>query len=167
MSNDSFPKKQQRLIQSHLELNRYFGRVKEWNKTEIEARSKLLADIALTAWPYFGEDQVMVATADTVTGKIPKSVTILGQRFSVESWREVHSHTLSVIAELEPELFAALAHEYPRFINFDSGRFRRSRQLDNGYFIEVNLSSKDVYRFCRHAIESIGLSSDDWIVETE
>jgi len=167
MSNDPYPKKQQRFANSHLELNHYFEKVATWNRAEIEARSRALADLALRAWPYFGKEQVAPATIDTISGKAPKAVTILGQRIAVESWREVHSHTLSVIADLEPELFVALAREYPRFISLDPGRFRRSRQLSNGYYTEVNLSSKDVYRFCTHAIESIGLSAEDWVVETE
>ena len=102
-----------------------------------------------------------------MTGRTPKAVTILGQRFSVESWRDVQAYTLNAIAELEPDLFAQLAGEYPRFISSDPGKFRRNRQLSNGFFIEVNLSAKDVYRFCNQAIESIGLSSDDWNVESE
>ena len=85
---------------------------------------------------------------------------------SVTSWRDVQSHTLDVIAQLEPGLFQQLAAEYPRFISSDPGRFWHKRQLTNGYFIEINLSAKDVYRFCTQAIESIGLSADDWIVET-
>jgi hypothetical protein len=94
-------------------------------------------------------------------------VAILGQRFSVESWRDVQAYTLKAIAELEPDLFAKLADEYPRFISADSGKFRRNRQLGNGFYIEVNLSARDVFRFCNQAIESIGLSSEDWVVETE
>jgi hypothetical protein len=167
LSNDSFTKKKQRLVNSHLELNRYFQDVNAWNRMAIEARSKILADLALTVWPYFGEEQVTPANVDNVTGRTPKVITILGQRFPVESWRDVQTYTLSTIAELEPDLFAKLADEYPRFISADSGRFRRNRQLSNGFYIEVNISAKDVYRFCNQAIESIGLSSEDWIVETD
>jgi uncharacterized protein with ParB-like and HNH nuclease domain len=167
LSNDSFLKKRQHLNNSHLELNTYFQSVTEWNRAAIEARSKVLADLCLMVWPYFGEGESAPANVDTVTGRTPKAVTILGQKFSVESWRDVQAYTLNVIAELEPDSFAKLAGEYPRFISSDSEKFRRKRQLSNGFYIEVNLSARDVYRFCTQIIESIGLSSEDWIVETD
>lgn len=167
LSNDSFPKKKQYLANSHLELNKHFQNVTAWNRAAIEARSRVLADLALTVWPYFGEEISTPASADDVTGRSPKAVAILGQRFSVESWRDVQAYTLKAIAELEPDLFAKLADEYPRFISADSGKFRRDRQLKNGFFIEVHLSAQSIFRFCNQAIESIGLSSEDWVVETE
>ena len=167
LSNDPFPKKRQRLANSHLELNRYFQIAAIWNRVAIETRSKALADLALVVWPYFGEEQAVQVSADSVTGRTPKAVTILGQRFSVESWRDVQAHTLNAIAQLEPDLFTQLVDEYPRFISADPGRFRRNRRIDNGFYIEVNLSARDVYHFCNQVIDSLGLSSDDWFVDTE
>lgn len=167
LSNDPFPKKKQHLLNSHLELNRYFQNVAVWNRAMIEERSKALADLALSMWSYFGETQTVPTSAENVTGRVPKVVEILGQRITVSSWRDVEAHTLNTIAELEPDLFAQLAVEYPRFISADKGKFRRSRQLSNGFYVEVNLSAKDIYRFCNQVIDSIGLSSDDWIVETD
>ncbi|MBS3947520.1 MAG: DUF262 domain-containing protein, partial [Dethiobacter sp.] len=167
LSNDTFPEKRHRLGNSHLELNKYFQGVNSWNREAIDVRSKALAKLALTVWPYFGEEQVAPANTDNVTGRTPKAVTILGQRFSVESWRDVQAYTLNAIAQLEPDLFNQLAGEYPRFISADPGKFRRKRQIENGFYIEVNLSAKDVYRFCNQVIDSLGLSSEDWIVETE
>lgn len=41
-----------------------------------------------------------------------------------------------------------------------------NRQLKNGAFIEVQLSSKDIYFFCQKAIETANLSFDNWLVET-
>jgi transcription termination factor NusA len=168
LSNDPFPQKQQRFVQSHLELNHYFQNVPRWSRAEIEARSKALADLALNIWPYFGEDQSpRQDNTDEVTGRKPKFLTILGERISVESWRDVLTRTLSTIADLEPELFTTLAKEYPSFISLSVGRFRKSKQLNNGFYIYVNLSAKNIHRFCTQAIESIGLSKEDWIVETE
>jgi hypothetical protein len=127
----------------------------------------VLADLALKIWPYFGEENLPSVNVDDVTGRVPKVVTILGQRFDVGSWRDVQACTLNAIAELEPDLFYKLVEEYPRFISSDSGKFRRKRQLGNGFYIEVNLSAKDIYRFCNQAIESVGLTSEDWVVESE
>jgi uncharacterized protein with ParB-like and HNH nuclease domain len=168
LSNSPFPKKRQLLSESHLELNGYFQNVNDWNRISIEDRSRTLATLALKTWPYFGEEKANApASFEEVTGKTPIAITILGQSFPVESWRDVQTHTLSVIAELEPDLFAELVDRYPRFISVDPQRFKRKRQLANGFYIEVNLSAKDVFRFCSQAITSIGLSNEDWIVQTE
>lgn len=166
MSNDPFPQKRQRLANSHLELNSYFLTVTDWNSTEIERRAMQLASGAIEAWNYFGNEAAQTVTVETVTGKIPRVLTILDQQITVESWRDVLTETLNTIADLEPDLFESLAQEYPRFVSNNPSRFRRNRRLDNGYYIEVNLSAKDVYQFCTQAIESISLSKDDWMVET-
>ncbi len=103
--------------------------------------------------------------ADNVTGKIPKTVRFLGQSFAVASWRDVLEKTLNAIGEVEPDAFANLAQEYPRFISKEATSLRQCRSLSNGYFIEVHLSAKSIYRFSLQALASVGLSTEDWSVE--
>jgi uncharacterized protein with ParB-like and HNH nuclease domain len=167
LSNDSYPEKKVRFATSHVELNRYFELIQNWNRESIEARSKVLAEQAIRVWGYFGEESTAAITDDAVTGKIPKTLTMLGQKSTVTSWRDVLTQTMDLLAELEPESFQSLAQEYPRLISQDPNRFRRNRLLSNGYYIEVNLSAKDIYRFCTQAIESVGLTVKDWVVEVE
>lgn len=166
LSNLSFAEKKHELLKSHLELNKYFQGLAQWKRSDMDDRSKRLAEIALSAWPYFGDSQLSPTSPEGVTGRSPKLLTILGQRMTVDSWRDVQFQTLNTIAELEPDLFTELAERYPRFISQDASRFRRNRQLNNAYFIEMNLSAREVYRFCSQAIESIGLSDSDWRVDT-
>ena len=169
LSNADFPTKQNLLNQSHLELNKYFGNLSVWNQTEIERRSSKLADEALEIWVYFGDSQSSVDSTniiDEVTGKVPRVVSILGQTNTVASWRDVLESTMNTIGLVEPEAFELLANNYSRFISADSVSLRSSRQLQNGYFIETNLSAKSIHRFCVQALESIGLTKEDWIVET-
>lgn len=51
------------------------------------------------------------------------------------------------------------------FVGQDKKRFREIRQLKNGTFIEVNLSSQDIQRFCFQVMETIELSAEDLVVE--
>src|SRR5262249_22829036 len=117
LSNADFHTKKKILLQSHLDLNKYFEGVSVWNRDEIEKRSNSLADRALTIWPYFGDEdisktnEVAQLIADNVTGKTPKIVRILGQSFTVTSWRDVLEKTLNTIAELEPDAFTTLTQE--------------------------------------------------------
>lgn len=169
LSNADFPKKKSLLNQSHLELNKYFKDLASWNQTEIEKRSNELADKSLETWAYFGDAQNATDSAitnDEVTGKVPRVVSILGQTNTVASWRDVLESTMNAIAMVEPEAFTILVKDYPRFISADGIGLRSSRKLQNDYFIEINLSAKSIHRFCVQAIESIGLTKDDWIVET-
>lgn len=169
LSNADFPTKKDLLKESHLELNKYFNDLASWNQTEIEKRSNELADRSLEIWSYFGDVQYAADSADTtdeVTGKVPRVVSILGQTNTVTSWRDVLENTMNVISLVEPEAFTILINEYPRFIRTNITGIRRPRKLQNDYFIETNLSAKSIHRFCVQAIESIGLTKDDWIVET-
>lgn len=168
LSNAPFDEKRLYFSRSHLELNKFFQDISVWNRKSIEARSTILADLALTVWPYFGEENISTTgNDDNMKGKKPVTVKVLGQKFPVKTWRDVMECTLNTIAQLEPEMFAQLVSEYPRFISPDSTKFRCNRQLSgNGFFIEVNLSARDIHRFCTQAIQSIGLSNEDWSVET-
>lgn len=169
LSNADFPRKKNLLDESHLELNKYFNNLTEWNQFAIERRSNNLADKALEIWSYFGDAQSaadLTLTTDEVTGKVPRVVSILGQTNTVASWRDVLESTMNAIALVEPEAFTMLINNYPRFISADGIGLRSSRKLQNDYFIEMNLSAKSIHRFCVQAIESIGLTKDDWIVET-
>ena len=56
--------------------------------------------------------------------------------------------------------------QFPGFVGRDDKSFRSTRQLENGAFIEVNLSAQDIYRFCIKAIETTELSIQEWHVET-
>ena len=72
---------------------------------------------------------------------------------------------MNTIAELEPEKFEQILHQFPRLVAKDKKRFRAIRALRNGAFIEVNLSAQAIQRFCLQALETIDLSSEDWKVE--
>lgn len=75
--------------------------------------------------------------------------------------------SLNIISELEPDKFNILLSEYPKFVSLESKRMRATRLLNNGVFIEVNLSAQSIYKFCNQAFEAIGLTAEDWKVVCE
>jgi len=166
LSNAPFSHKKQILGQSHVELNSYFASVPNWDEAAIRRRAAELAERALSVWPYFGLDAEAPTSSDqAVTGRAPKAVTILGQRYEVETWREVEQHTLETIALLDEDRMVEIISKYPKFVGKDPTAFRQSRQLASGLFIEVNLSADAIYRFCIQATEVAGLTSDEWQVD--
>jgi hypothetical protein len=146
-------------------MNQYFSALTRWDRSAIETRSQALAQLVLGIYPYLGDDHIQPISTGNTKGSKPRSLWILGQRFDVATWRDVLETTWNEVAELEPEKFDHLAHVYDRFLSRDTSRFRSSRQLKNGFYFEVNLSSKDIYRLCTQSVAEIGLSSEDWRVE--
>ena len=166
LSNDDFDTKRQKLRDSHLEINRYFDDVTAWRVEDIKNRSEKLSKLAIIIWPFFGDEKT-IQSQTGVTGTKPVDLWILGQKFLVGSWKEVLIRTLSVIAELAPDKFEQIVEKYPRFVGKDKNSFRRSHELPNGVFVEVNLSAESIQKFCYQAIEAVDLTSDDWRVETQ
>ncbi|MEG4328492.1 DUF262 domain-containing protein [Microcoleus sp. herbarium5] len=166
LSNHRFPKKREILLESHLELNQYFQEKTTWNREDIEQRSEDLAEICLKIWPYFGEGSGQEKVEGIVRGTKPKFLFVNSKKYTVKTWRDVLETTLNIVADLDQDKFQKLVQDYPRFVNWNDQNLRDSRQLENGAFIEVNLSAEDINSFCLKVIERVGLSSEDWQVET-
>ena len=164
--NNDFLAKQTHFNHSHLELNKYFHNKDSWCRKDIEERAEYLADIALQVWRYFGDELAQSSQMYKLTGSIPKLICIFGEKHSVKSWRDVLENTLNALADMEPERFKDILQQFPRFVGWDEKDFRSTRKLQNGAFIEVNLSAKDIYAFCLKAIETAELSVEEWHVET-
>lgn len=164
LSNDAFPTKKKTLEESHLELNKYFSEIPRWTRHEIEQRADILAKRAIELWAYFGQENTSPTDLQEVTGTSPLSLSILGQRIPVDSWRDVLEQTLNTVADLEPEKFEVLAHNFPRYLGKDKNKFKAIRQLQNGYYIEVHLSAQSIQKLCYQAMETIELTSEDWNV---
>ncbi len=165
LTNDTFPAKRKILLASHLELNREFAGLQQWTESEIKARAAILADRALLVWPYFGPDQVPEAPTGDVTGRIPVGLTVLGESFTVGSWRDVAEKTVETIAMLDPEAFQRLVGAFRSYIGTDPTRFRDSRKLYNGYYLLTHFSAKVAYQFCERIVEAAGLEQGDWSVQ--
>ncbi|MBU0614217.1 DUF262 domain-containing HNH endonuclease family protein [Patescibacteria group bacterium] len=166
MSNDDFLTKKKTYEESHIELNKYFSPRTSWKRADIEERAEGLSKHALSIWNYFGQENSVTSDLKDVTGTSPTGLKILGQEFEVKTWRDVLEQTLNTIADLEPEKFEVIAHNYPRYLGKDKNKFRAIRQLQNDYFIEVNLSASSIQKFCFQAMDTIELTSEDWSVET-
>ncbi|KAK3605054.1 hypothetical protein CHS0354_000720 [Potamilus streckersoni] len=167
LSNSPFKKKKELLKESHLELNKFFSELKTWTQKEIEMRSEILASKALEIWKYFGQENSKQTNSEEITGTKPYSLKILGQEILVTSWRDVLEQTLNTIAELEPEKFEIVVTTFPYYIGKSNNKFRNYRELKNGYFVATSLSAKSIEKLCYQAIQTIGLTSDEWKVETK
>ena len=166
LSNDEFTQKKKILVESHLELNKYFAKCEMWGEQTIRQRAEVLADQAIKVWRSFAKDQVVTPSlVGGVTGTSPSVLMILGKRFQVTTWREVEQLTLEVLGDLDEAAFEKVLVQFPRFVGSDLSRFRSPRRLKNGQFMEANLSANSIQRLCVQLIEAVGLSPEDWRVE--
>jgi len=106
-------------------LNKYFFPISSWRRAEIEARAEGLSKQARAIWSYFGQENCASTDLTEVTGTSPKGLKILGQQFEVKTWRDVLEQTLNTIADLEPDKFDTIAHNFPRYRGKDKKNFGR------------------------------------------
>ena len=112
LSNKSYSQKQQYFEQSHLELNKYFSKIANWKKEDIEQRASRLAERAMTIWPYFGNEST-TSDGESKAYTTPLSVYCLGKYSSVNSWRDVFVFTLETSRQFYPEAFDKFAQANP------------------------------------------------------
>jgi hypothetical protein len=167
LSNSDFFKKRQLFGESRIGLNVWFQTRTVWDDEAIRNRGEMLADRALAVWPYFGKAQAVAPESTSrTTGRAPIRLVILEQVIPVRTWREVLLRTLQFISDLDKEGYKRVVEAYPHYISLERTNLRDARQLDNGHYIETNMSAEAINRFCRQVVNIAGLSPDDWFVET-
>ena len=164
LSNSIFQNKKSRLEGHALKLNsEYFDRkISKWEDKAIQNRANFLIDMILEIWSELGTPPVLQKT----TGAKPKSLTILGQSFVVNSWRDVAYYTSQVASELVDDFEIKIASQMPAY--FDKNKFQNAcKQLPNGWWLYLNLSAASVKSLCRNLLVLTGISDDDWQLEEE
>lgn len=164
LSNSPFSNKKKLLALHELKLNSvYFANaIINWDDKSIQERANYLIDIVLEIWPELGTPPISQKSA----GKKPRSLTIMGQSFVVNSWRDVAYYTAQVVSELVNDFDLSIAAQMESY--FDKQKFQGAcRQLPNGWWLYLNLSAASVKGFCRNIIALAGIPDDDWQLEEE
>ncbi len=165
LRNDPFHKKKKEFMNSHLELNKYFSNLQSWRGEDIETRTKVLSVKLLDVYPYFGDkNNLSKDSYNGVTGRKPKSVIIFEETYAVKTWRDVLEITLNEIYLKEKRKFEEIEEELSHFISSDQTKFRSSKKLKNGKYIDLNLSAKNIYNLCSRAT-AIAECSEEWHIE--
>lgn len=166
MSNDDFAAKQRRLTGGTLHLNKIFARFESWQVADIAARAEILIEPILAIWPYFGGEQPE-ELVPAPKGRRPANLCIFGKSLAVATWRDVLENTVNEILDADPNAYILLCKELSSHIGGDRTRFRESRQLRNGGFVNVNLSAEGIDRLCQRILVAAGVSHAEWEVETK
>lgn len=164
LSNSRFEKKKGLLSSHALKLNsEYFSQpIDKWDDKAIQARANFLIEAILAIWSELGTPPAPQKS----TGRKPKSLTILGQSFVVNSWRDVAYYTAQVASEVSDDFDTKIAGQMQSY--FDRQEFQSPcRQLQNGWWLYLNLSAASVKSFCHNIIALAGIPDDDWQLEEE
>lgn len=162
-SNSAFPAKKKYYEDSNIQINKTIVEYEVWNQDTIEARAKHLAERALHIWPSFRPiDRNLTDEKGDVGGTKPYRVIILGQEKAVDSWADVLRETIKVICDLTPEHMDGLKEEFPTWLG--EKPYKRSEQLSNGMYLNINWNPRSIYRACRRMIEYVGIDDDGWRV---
>lgn len=162
LSNASFQEKRSKLASHGLQLNAdYFSKpIPKWDEQAIRDRADYLMDLIFEIWPSLGE----IPSAPNSPSLVPIKLIIQGQEFEVHSWRDVAQQTAEYVSCKTPN-FMALAQVMPSYLG--KQQFSQdSRQLSNGWWLMVNLSANSIRSLCHNLFSEIGLTDNDWSVET-
>ncbi|MBN8656502.1 MAG: DUF262 domain-containing protein [Anaerolineae bacterium] len=164
LSNSRFEKKKGLLSSHALKLNsEYFSQpVDKWDDKAIQIRANFLIEAILAIWPELGTPPAPQKS----TGRKPKSLTILGQSFVVNSWRDVAYYTAQVASDVSDDFDTKIADQMQSY--FDKQEFQSAcRQLPNGWWLYLNLSAVSIKSFCHNVIALAGIPDDAWQLEEE
>ncbi len=181
LGNKSFEEKRQILKeQSRLRLNRYFADAQNWSEEEIIKRAgELFAETneiwrhprSLISLSLAADDKESYNMDDDsiVTSKKPIYFEILGNQFSVNSWKEILIGVLTRLADIDKNKVMLLAYDddfkgrTQRIIGINGQEIRQPHEVFDGFFVETNLSANAIISWTKLICEKFGLSGDDFV----
>ena len=139
------------------------------NEELLNKRAEVLCKHFFNVWPYFGESNSNETSfnSDDMTGKKPRELKILGNNYNINSWKDLLRQTAEVCIWYKPENISVLDENFPNYGSFNSTNVRRPYKLDNGYFIETNLSANDIYRRCLDFLVVFEIEPTNWEIKLE
>lgn len=161
LSNSIYETKRQKLRGHGLELNKvYFIEFAPdiWNGDAIRKRAQWLMSKMEALWPQLGE-------ASTGSEEQPKRITILGEVFDVNSWRDVLRQTAEVTVTLTGKNFES------QIVSEMSNVFRREPfgaapyQLQNGWWIQSNWNAATIKSLCTTLIQAADIPDEEYELE--
>ncbi len=165
LSNKKFDAKKEFLKESHLELNKYFQDKASWTRDDIEERAEHLSEILLKVWPYFGDSKDAEKKTETLSRRIPKSLTMFGYKHDVDSWTDIFFATVINLYKLDTEKFQSLVNEFPHLLKVEKDKCRKGREIKEGLFLETNWSAKYIEKYCCQLLAAFEIPLDEWQVE--
>lgn len=145
---------------SRLYLNRYLASINKWGLAEMEERFRILSDRFLEIWSYplvklnseSVYEEVNIFDAGDPTNKTLEYAIFLGKKVFKRRISDLYIYVFSELFVLDPERFFVTNLADQVGITKKQEDLHRARPVNENYFIEANLSSKDKFARIKEAL---------------
>jgi uncharacterized protein with ParB-like and HNH nuclease domain len=158
LSNAPFAEKRELFARHALKLNSsYFSElIPSWDAQAIRERAAKLTDIALAIWAAFGEPPAVVRPRK----QKPATLIVRGEQYETANWRDVSFQMIEAAINLEPNFESFVEDLSSRYLTREPRE--RAKELSNGWWLYMSLSSDDVMALCERVAKTVGLEDDEW-----
>lgn len=170
LSNASFNEKQVLYNQSNICITKSIAQYDHWGENEILNRGETLIEDIKKIWKCPDMLNNINLDVDTrtefdftdevnVTGRTPAEVEIIGEVFSVTSWRDFMKKVCEFLYEYDAQIFRSLTKHNDfkgksiRIIDDNNSNMRSPLKIAEGLYIETNRSANDILNYCKLIIE--------------
>lgn len=111
------------------------------------------------------------ATSSNDLSKKPKSITLLGKKYTIEFWSEVFTKVCEIMVLRKPYLAAkfdqemSLNSEQVNFSYQEKDIKTDRKKLSNGMWLEINRTAKESLQLAIQVLEFCGYSHNDMLLE--
>lgn len=170
LSNASFNEKQALYSKSNICITKSIAQYDHWGETEILNRGETLIEDIKKIWICPDTINNINLEVDTrtefdftdevnVTGRTPVELEIIGEVFSVTSWRDFMKKVCEFLYEYDAQVFRSLTKHNDfkgksiRIIDDNDSNMRSPLKIAEGLYIETNRSANDILNYCKLIIE--------------
>ena len=153
---------------SRLWLNKYLSELDKWDEEEIEKRFEKISQRFLQIWKYpdveiSEEEQIeefSIFDAEDPTGKKLEYAIFFDQKLNIHTVSELYSYVIKSLFDLNPESFFTTDLGERLNLTKKVESCRSSLSLNDTYFIEQHLSSKDKFSRLRYSLTTMDLTDE-------
>ena len=170
LSNASFNEKQDLYSQSNICITKSIAQYAHWGEDEILNRGETLIEDIKKIWKCPDVINNAKFESDTrtefdftdevnVTGRTPTELEIIGEVFSVTSWRDFMKKVCEFLYEYDTQVFRSLTKHNDfkgksvRIIDDNDLNMRSPLKIAEGLYIETHRSANDILNYCKLIIE--------------
>jgi len=157
---------------SRLWLNKHLSTLEKWDVDEIEKRFEILAERFLRIWKFpplalaettNDNEEVNIFDAEDPTHKKLEYAIFFDQKLEVKIITDLYAEVMKTLFELNPEAFFTDEIENKLTLTKNPDNCREIIALNDTYFIEKHMSSKDKFDRIKILLSAIDLEDELFI----
>ena len=157
---------------SRLFLNRFLAQCDKWTSEELNKRFDIIKDKTLEIWA-FPEVSVNIDTREEAelnifeiedpTNKTIDYVIFFDQRINSIKFKDLYEKVCSFIFETEPNIFLNTELREKLGVTQDYKALRKPMKISPLYFVEGNLSSKDIFERIKLTMSKVDIQDEIYV----